>query len=307
MADNLVVNAPSSVAPILASTEDMEGWTVSQPLLMKAAAWWNRCAPRAKGALPRWISRNCGAKWRVIIQTRSGIKLAADPRSIDVYLTILREGTWEPWITRTLVSAIRSGDIYVDVGANVGCIALEIAQHTGARIYAFEPQIRLARMIAISARMNDFNQVTVYSAAVGEKPGTVTLHVPSHSVHASLAALSEKCNDLQVPMVSLDAMVEAGELPIPTVIKVDVEGAEFQVLRGSQRILQKHSPILLVEANYNSGKFDYTRESVLHWITQQSDYTFFLAAPGDVLCIPSRLYPEMRAHFEGRLQVLTPS
>lgn len=297
MSDTAASVSPTIVSPIVPGDDELRGWSETLPPLMRLAGLWNRYAPRGKGALPRWIARRGGAKWRVLCTTSTGVKLAVDPASIDVYLTILREGSWEPWITRALTAALRPRDVFFDIGANVGCISLEIAHKTGVSVFSFEPQPRLARMIAISAKLNGLEKLTVFSAAVGERSGRVMLNIPAHSVHASLAPTSGHSLAVEVPMVTLDELVESQRLPPPNVIKVDVEGAEFQVLRGARRILQAYAPILLVEANYNSQRFDYTRESILHWVAQQADYEFFLAAPGDVLCVPRARSSEFAGRF----------
>jgi FkbM family methyltransferase len=272
---------------------DTRGWTDHAPSLMRLARLWNRFAPRGKGALPRWIGRTFGRSWRTICTTDSGVKLAVEPTSLDVYLSILRHGSWEPWIARALLSVLRSGGILVDVGANVGCISLEIAAARDVRVYAFEPQGRLARAIAVSAWLSQLENVHLFSFAVGDREGTATLYLPAHSVHASLVASRRRQKSVHVSKVSIDAMVSRGAIPPPNVMKIDVEGAELQVLQGSQTTIRNHLPALLVEANANAAKFGCTKDDVLQWISDQGDYGFWQVAPSDVLAVPNRLASEL--------------
>ena len=108
-----------SVVP-LELPSDAQAYRASQPLMMKVAALINAFSPRGKGAIPRWIGRKFGSKWKTSIVTDSGCHLAVDPANLDLFVTIANEGSWEPWIRRVSILAMQNGGVMFDVGANAG-------------------------------------------------------------------------------------------------------------------------------------------------------------------------------------------
>lgn len=287
----------SSVSAIELTPQDVRDYTASRPLAFRIARLWNRWSWRGKGAVPRWIGRTWGQRWKILCQTASGVPLAVEPTSLDVYLSILRDGAWEPWIVRAALAALRPGDVFYDIGANVGCIALEIAAAASVEVHAFEPQPRLAHAVAVSAKLAQLARVHVYAAAVGDHEGTIPLCLPGHSVHASIRTATRGERTILVPVLTIDGLVARGQLPPPSVIKVDVEGAEFQVLRGAQQTLQIHRPILLFEVNDNATRFGYQKDELLKWISEQADYRFLQISPSDIMATPADRAEEIAGRY----------
>lgn len=267
---------------------DLSHWQTSQPLMMRAAAWLNRTLPRGRGAVPRVIGRCFGHRWTTTIRTDSGCVLAVDPANLDLFLTIQREGSWEPWIRRVCQMVMRDGGVLFDVGANAGTITNETALACpGITVKAFEPQLALAKLVAVSAALNGLDDVEVFPVAVGETSGSVQLHLPAHALHASLMASGEAGErSVSVPLIRLDEVVESERLPAPTLIKIDVEGGELGVLKGALRLLTATQPAVIFEANESSERFGYTRDDLFALLRQCGPYQFFRIAPGDVLACP---------------------
>ncbi|MCS7469437.1 FkbM family methyltransferase [Stieleria sp. ICT_E10.1] len=279
---------------------DLQRWQSGQPSMMRLAAFLNRVSPRGKGAIPRFIGRRFGGRWKTTITTDSGCKLAVDPANLDLFVTIENEGAWEPWIRRVCTIAMQNGGVMFDVGANAGAISNETALACpGITIKAFEPQVELARLVAVSAQLNGLHEIEVFSVAVGDHEGTVQLHKPAHALHASLMTSGQAGEAVvDVPLISLDWAVHSGQLPAPTFIKVDVEGGELGVLNGAQQILTKYQPVVIFEANESSDRFGYGREDLFARFRQCGDYEFFWIAPGDVLASPKRRATEFESHYQ---------
>ena len=279
---------------------DISRWTAGQPAMMRLAALLNRVAPRGKGAIPRMIGRRFGSSWTTTIKTDSGCLLAVDPANLDLFVTIENLGSWEPWIRRVCREAMKNGGVMFDVGANAGAISVETALACpDITIKAFEPQSELAELVAISAALNGLNNVQVFPVAVGDHEGTVQLHKPAHALHASLMASGETGESVtDVPLISLDSVVESGQCPAPSFIKVDVEGGELGVLEGARNILANHQPVVIFEANESSERFGYDREDLFELFRQCGDYDFFAIAPGDVLASPKERSPEFAATYK---------
>ncbi|MBB3206293.1 FkbM family methyltransferase [Rhodopirellula rubra] len=270
-------------------TESMNDWSTSRPFFARIAQRLNRWLPRGKGAVPRWIGRCFGKDWKFFIQTDSGCHLAVDPGNLDLFVTIQNEGAWEPWVRQACILAVGQSDVFLDVGANAGTISNEVGRaRSNARIYSFEPQPDMARLVALSATKNGLSNITVFEAAVGDHCGTVILHKPAHTLHASTKSVSTGHEErIECPLITIDAMVASGQLPPPDVVKIDVEGGELDVLKGAEQTLQENMPIVIFEANENCERYGYTRSELIRTLRNAGDYQFFQIAPGDVMAIPT--------------------
>lgn len=289
-----MATADSSLVPLdpVDAPDSVADWRPANSLGISLARFWNRHAPRGKGAIPRMIGRRLGGAWKFTIETESGCRLAVNPAHLDLYLTIEREGAWEPWIIRACRDIVQPSDVVYDVGANAGAISNEIAAAIpGAQIYAFEPQPSMAKLVAISAKLNGHQNIRVMAVAVGETEGSATLHCPAHALHASLAEGQGDSESIDCRVISLGERVKCGHLPPPDMIKVDVEGGELGVIEGALEAIRTSQPAILFEANDNASRFGYTRTDLMRKILDCGDYEFYQVAPGDTLAMPrSRKY-----------------
>jgi len=139
----------------------------------------------------------------------------------------------------------RPGDVVFDVGANLGFYTVLLAKAVGpiGTVVAFEPELGVLERMKENAEINGVANIRGFNVALGETEATVPLEVDSrlgsglhimaggdHSVRAGFATRD-------VRQVRGDAYVAAQALPVPALIKVDVEGMEREVLRGLARTL----------------------------------------------------------------------
>ena len=129
----------------------------------------------------------------------------------------------------------RPGTVALDVGAHKGSYTYWLARRVGpqGRVYAFEPQQALARNLR---RSFDPARVIVEHAAVSDREGTMTLHVPadgrpSPSASLEMSAASPGCA-VDVRVIMLDRYLPTGPAPV-SFLKCDVEGHELSVLNGA--------------------------------------------------------------------------
>lgn len=140
--------------------------------------------------------------------------------------------------------SVPEGGIVFDIGANVGFYTLLASILVGKRgeVVAFEPLPRNLRYLKSHLLMNRITNVSVVKAAVSDRDGECCFEEGlTHSTGSISAA-----GALRVRTVVLDSLVSAGTVPVPTHIKIDVEGAEFSVLRGSMSVLTAHKPVLFL-------------------------------------------------------------
>jgi len=172
---------------------------------------------------------------------------------------LLLLGDLEVPVQEALHRTVAPGAIVFDVGANIGFFALLAARLAGpgGRVVAFEPVPEVAGYARAAARSNALDdRVEIRTQAVGEHSGTAALHVvsePSWSHLASRGRHPDTVATIDVEVVTLDGLLDAGE-PAPGVIKLDVEGAEVEVLRGASRLLAEHRPALIVELHETNAE-----------------------------------------------------
>lgn len=140
------------------------------------------------------------------------------------------------------------GSIVADVGANIGAIAVPLAQHLGSAgfLYAFEPQRIVFQTLCANVALQSLTNVDCVPCGVGAVHGT--LHLPdldyarpSNFGGVEMASFSA---GRPVAQVVLDDYFDRGPFAL---VKIDVEGMEIDVLRGAQCIIERHRPILYVE------------------------------------------------------------
>jgi FkbM family methyltransferase len=163
-----------------------------------------------------------------------------------------------------------------DIGANVGLFSFAAASR-GARVLAVEPDIWLANLVHRSALLNKL-PVTILPAAVSDRQGVSQLYL-SDDGKASNSLMANGGTALTVTVVTLDSLLE--QFPAPQVVKIDVEGAEYSVLRGAQKVLQAR-PRIFCEVTENHAE-------VAKLLTD-ANYKFYAARSSDrqPLARPSR-------------------
>lgn len=188
---------------------------------------------------------------------RDGTVVLVDPQD-TLGRTILYFGEQDPKVSWVYRKLLRPGDTLIDVGANVGALAISAARIVGPQgeVFAFEPQIELAKLIDRSATENGLSNLTVLPVALSDHDGTAELVVPlCSSGYASLEhdySLSDTRTRLSVTLVASDRCLTKaiGERPV-RLVKIDVEGHEAAVVRGARSwIVQKLPDYILFEVSF---------------------------------------------------------
>lgn len=161
-------------------------------------------------------------------------------------------GTNELPVQQALATRLRRGDTFVDVGANVGFFSLLAARLVGptGRVVAIEALGPAADVIEANAARNGLS-VEVLRLAVGDgRADTIGLWTTRHPGGAATEAGDrppDVTGRVDVPASSLDQLLVGGRLAPPTLVKIDVEGAELAVLAGARQLLREGRPTLLIE------------------------------------------------------------
>lgn len=150
---------------------------------------------------------------------------------------------------RVCSALLRSGDVFVDGGANVGLFALRAAEVVGAtgRILACEPGPGTMRMLRANAKRNGFSMIDLHEVALSDATGTAHFTVfEDGSGLASFAPHSDGGRAVEVDVVTLDGLTASFDDRV-ALVKLDIEGAEAKALRGAEELISRSAPAFLVE------------------------------------------------------------
>ena len=164
---------------------------------------------------------------------------------------------------------IQEGDIVLEVGAHHGCSTVVLSHWVGdkGKVVAFEPVPKNCDIIRKQIELNNLKNIVIESKAVGAKIGKTTITGSSNS---SIVPSSRK-QGIQVELTCLDQY----EHLKPSLLKIDVEGFEVEVLRGATNILAK-MPKLAIEIHTKSlGRYNSSVEDIFNLINS-ADYVLYV-------------------------------
>jgi FkbM family methyltransferase len=141
-------------------------------------------------------------------------------------------------------SCVTEGSAVFDIGANVGFYTLLASVLVGDRgkVVAFEPFPRNLAYLKSHLRMNRIRNVSVVEAGVWDCTGELMFEEGRDNFTEHISDVGS----LRIRAVMIDGLVSGGEVPPPTQMKVDVEGAEFRVLLGSRSVLAAYHPTIFL-------------------------------------------------------------
>ncbi|WP_158747001.1 FkbM family methyltransferase [Acidisphaera sp. L21] len=156
-------------------------------------------------------------------------------------------GAYEPYVGAILRRCLRPGMAMLDVGANIGVFALLAASIVGLEgsVLAIEPNPANARLLEASRLANGFNKLTVLQAAAARQTGILVLNTFDSNGTTSLPHPERVLSAHTVGAIRLDDVI--GATRRIDVLKIDVEGAEFNALLGAEATLRRCQPALLSE------------------------------------------------------------
>lgn len=153
--------------------------------------------------------------------------------------------------TKFLIKNLSQRDIFYDIGANYGFYTL-LAQEfiKEGEIHAFEPLPEAFEILEINAKPQDFKNTFLNKVAVSDVVGETEFHskfIKRHSGGSSIIEnrFLEGTQVIKVKTITLDEYIKTHKPP--TIMKIDIEGAEYLALKGGENILKSHSPIIIME------------------------------------------------------------
>lgn len=181
-----------------------------------------------------------------------GLWVELNPRTGERYL----RGEAEEPVQQALAARLRPGMVFYDLGANIGLFTLLAARAVGpeGRVFSFEPDPNVAARLRRNVARNGFSNVTVSEMGIWSSSGEmnfVAADAASPDRGTGRFMADNTGDSAPLKCVALDDFV--ANHPAPNAIKCDVEGAELEVLRGAEKLIQKSRPWILGEMHSDAN------------------------------------------------------
>jgi len=165
-----------------------------------------------------------------------------------------------------------SGKTFIDGGAYIGDTAVVFEKYNPANIYCFEPNKTNENLLHETARLNNLeNKIIIVPKGLSDCEKTIYFRAKDKNIDSG-GNLCEDKTDLCVETTTIDKCVSANNLEIG-LIKLDVEGAEYEAILGAKETILKHKPVLLISVYHSLKDFLEIKPLIEEWTT---DYKFII-------------------------------
>mgnify|MGYP002152438992 CR=1 FL=1 len=247
---------------------------------------WGGIRPRrlAFAAAQRaFTERPEGKDFRLFVD-RWGNRFLLNPYfHIDTEMLIT--GTYEWPLQRFLTRSIASGDVVVDVGANIGAMSFTMAKACGPSglVLAVEPFADVRKRLQKHVELNSPHRVRIIPTALSNFTGTASLHIAEpdtrNSGQSSLEPVPSAKGAITVEVATLDDLVSEQGLRKIALVKCDIQGGEPRLLQGASNTLQNHRPLITTEVSPTDLKAAGFSPSEFLNAVKSFDYRLFLIDP----------------------------
>lgn len=157
---------------------------------------------------------------------------------------IVRGDHYEPEMKNVLLRYLKEGSVFIDLGANEGYFSIIASRYVGAngRVIAVEPQSRLRSVIDANIGANNCRNIQLIRAAIFSQTGQVDIRLSSdrNTGSTSLYRTTKYLLPLEkVPSLTLAELLEKNGIDHCDLMKIDIEGAEYDVLIGAEATLRQ--------------------------------------------------------------------
>jgi FkbM family methyltransferase len=242
--------------------------------------------PGNNGRVPQALMRSLGwqvwkrvARRPLYARLEGGISFCLFPDAGSASNVVYFDGRFDFAETRFLARYLRPGDEFWDVGANIGYFTLLAGVLVGSagKVRAFEPLPTTFRMLERNVSLNPALPIEAHAVALAADDARAWF---TADMDVSNRLTTDKRGDVVQVVVS---RVDAWPSAAPTFVKVDVEGAELEVLRGAESTVRRCRPVLQVELiEHLLRDRGASIDGVAHWSGVHGYRMFLPTANGDV-------------------------
>jgi len=185
-------------------------------------------------------------------------------------------GSYEYDKQRLFSEIVTEGSVVYDIGAHVGFYTLLASVLVGPRgkVIAFEPLPKNIQYLKEHLKINQCNNVEVIEAAVSSKSGK-SFFIQGGNTFTGY--LSKDTEGIEIEIISLDDLINKNNLPIPHIIKIDVEGAELEVLKGAKDLIATKKPTIFLSVHTKDIR------KKCHQFLKMNGYNLEASTEGDLM------------------------
>jgi FkbM family methyltransferase len=164
-----------------------------------------------------------------------------DDNPATVKKTLLAGKPWAPGATQELEKHLARGDTALDIGAHIGSLTVVMAREVGREgtVYAFEPQRKIYRELVHNLELNELPNVVPLRFALSESAGIIEMD-PAVA-HDGRVGVGKGGDEVEARTIDSFGFSQV------SLMKIDVEGHEVEVLRGAEKTIRALHPVILVE------------------------------------------------------------
>ncbi len=196
----------------------------------------------------------------------TGDKLRVDLSS-SVGRSIWLRHVYEMDVEKAIRNILGKGDVFIDIGANVGYFSVIASRIIGksGKVYAFEAIPKICGLLSESIAINDIKNIMLFNNAVYSEKNKVLFHCMKNSAFSHISGDNTSDNAIETDSITLDSMLH--KLGKVDVMKIDVEGAEMNVLLGGEKLIDRYKPRIVMEVqDWSLQRFNYNSKDIISFL-----------------------------------------
>lgn len=222
------------------------------------------------------VSKICKSDLVVLNYQRQ--KIVAQTSNFQIKHLVFNNNKYEESIFRFFQKLDIPNGTILDVGANIGIYSLMFSRVCGAngKVFSFEPGSLNYTLLGLNKLINKLHNVYAFNYAVGNHDGFGKLFLDDPTTHSMKKVFSKS---EQVNVVKIDTFCGKNNINKVDLIKIDVEGAEHDVLVGAEYTIKKHKPIIIIE-------FVENQQRIIDFLIKHNYELSVVTASGSLANIP---------------------
>jgi FkbM family methyltransferase len=199
-------------------------------------------------------------------------------------------GTWEPEVLKAVTTTLKPGMTVFDIGAHIGYYSLLFAKCVGpaGRVISFEPLPGNFALLQKNVALNSTENIKLHNCAVYSRSEKIIINVADDQPNPGSGSLYNQkgARQYHVDATTIDDFCKNSAIQ-PDIVKMDVEGAEHDVLIGAEKTIARYRPQLLIELHHFDGNLAAHPVPDLlaswgyqiHWVERWQLTSYILATP----------------------------
>lgn len=215
----------------------------------------------------------------IVVKTKYGFKLLISPLyDKGIERAIFNKGAYEEGTLWCFNKILKKGDVFVDVGANIGLTTIHASKLVGEKgqIFSFEPMPTTFDILGVNIKLNNLKNIKAINSALSDFEGESELFDNLHINRGAASMISDKNEKgINIAVSTLDNFISKYNILNLDFIKIDVEGVEYPMLLGSLKLLKnENKPVICLEYS-TDVKSNYNPELIFDLLKETYGYRIF--------------------------------